>query len=65
MKRVFKSFGSGLVVLVFLVSLGCSPELKALALNQVVGFASSITSALATSIIQSMFSTGSDNTTAQ
>jgi hypothetical protein len=57
MKNVLKSIGGGCAVLALLVSIGCSPELKALAMNQLVGFATAITSAASTSLIQSLFTT--------
>jgi hypothetical protein len=54
MKIGKKCIGACCVFLLVLGSAGCSAELKALAINQVVGLASQLTSALATSAINSI-----------
>lgn len=62
MKKVKMLVGTGLLFLVMIGSTGCSSELKYLAINQVVGLASQVTSALATSAINSIIA-GSSTTT--
>ena len=54
MKTVKMCVGACCAFLLVLGSTGCSAELKALAINQVVGLASQLTSALATSAINSI-----------
>jgi hypothetical protein len=54
MKTIRMMVGACCALLLMLGSTGCSAELKALAINQMVGLASQISSALATSAINSV-----------
>ncbi|MFA5865192.1 MAG: hypothetical protein WC975_10960 [Phycisphaerae bacterium] len=55
MKKQIKRIAACWTLLILmLVGAGCAPELKTLALNQLVGVASQITSALVTGAIQSV-----------
>jgi hypothetical protein len=49
---MIKLLGGSCALLLVLSSTGCNSEIKGLLLNQVVGFATAITSAAATSLIQ-------------
>jgi hypothetical protein len=58
MKSQMKKFlGAGCVLLLALTSTGCDSTIKELVIDQLVGFASSITSAALTSLVQSAFGT--------
>jgi hypothetical protein len=58
---MMKLLGGSCVILLALSSTGCNSEVKGLVIDQLVGFASSVTSAATTSLIQSMFGTTSSS----